>query len=149
MLYIGVDPGRSGAVAIISTLMQFEACRLGDREHVESVTLPWVRQVTAGRECFACLEDIGVIFGVDKGSNCKLFESKGWCSMLLAACGIPYMLVEPKEWQSQLGCLTRGNKNVTKELAQKLLPHMKDQVYHWNADAYLLAAYCKMVNEAE
>jgi hypothetical protein len=42
-------------------------------------------------------------------------------------------------WQKSLGCLTHGDKNVSKAAAQRLFPGMK--ITHATADALLIAYY--------
>lgn len=43
-----------------------------------------------------------------------------------------------------MGCLTNGDKNITKQRAQQLFPSAK--VTHKIADALLLAEYCRRVH---
>ena len=55
----------------------------------------------------------------------------------------PFEEVAPQVWQKVLGCLSRGDKNVTKAKAQQLFPAIK--VTHAIADALLLAEYARRV----
>ena len=45
----------------------------------------------------------------------------------------------PQVWQKALGCMTGGDKNVTKRRAQELFPGHK--ITHATADALLIAHY--------
>jgi hypothetical protein len=63
----------------------------------------------------------------------------GHLEMALTAAGIPFTRIRPQVWQKELGCLTKGDKNVTKRKAQELFPSMK--VNHYIADALLIAEY--------
>jgi Holliday junction resolvasome RuvABC endonuclease subunit len=63
----------------------------------------------------------------------------GHLEMALTAAGIPFERVRPQVWQKALGCMTKGEKNVSKRKAQELFPSMK--VTHAIADALLLAYY--------
>ena len=63
----------------------------------------------------------------------------GHIEMALTAAGIPFERVSPQKWQKAMGCLTKGDKNVSKRRAQELFPHLK--VTHATADALLIAAY--------
>lgn len=63
----------------------------------------------------------------------------GHLEMALTAAGIPFERVTPQKWQKELGCLTGGNKNVSKQRAQELFPSMK--ATHAKADALLIMAY--------
>jgi hypothetical protein len=59
--------------------------------------------------------------------------------MALTAACIPFARIRPQVWQKELGCLTKGDKNVSKRKAQELFPSMK--VTHATADALLIAKY--------
>jgi hypothetical protein len=63
----------------------------------------------------------------------------GHLEMALTAAGIPFERVRPQVWQKALGCLTKGDKNVSKRRAQELFPQLK--VTHATADALLIAEY--------
>ena len=63
----------------------------------------------------------------------------GHLEMALTAAGIPFTRVRPQVWQKELGCMTKGNKNISKRKAQELFPSMK--VTHATADALLIATY--------
>lgn len=61
---------------------------------------------------------------------------------LEAACqcvGIPITWVAPSVWQKELGCLSHGDKNITKRRAQELFPTLK--ITHAIADALLIAEW--------
>jgi Holliday junction resolvasome RuvABC endonuclease subunit len=68
-------------------------------------------------------------------------RSYGFLRGVLAANAIKYVEVRPQAWQKAMGCLTKGDKNVTKALAQQLYPGEK--ITHATADALLLATYCR------
>lgn len=68
-------------------------------------------------------------------------QGYGMLEGFLVALGIPYDLVAPGTWQKALGCLSRGDKNVTKKKAQQLFPGQK--VTHYTADALLIAEHCR------
>jgi hypothetical protein len=59
--------------------------------------------------------------------------------MALTAAAIPFTRVRPQVWQKELGCLTKGDKNISKRKAQELFPSMK--VTHATADSLLIATY--------
>ena len=63
----------------------------------------------------------------------------GHLEMALTAAGIPFTRVRPQIWQKELGCLTKGDKNITKQRAQELFPSIK--VTHAIADALIIAKY--------
>jgi hypothetical protein len=61
----------------------------------------------------------------------------------LVAAGIPYSEITPRKWQGIMGCLTGGDKNVTKTYATERWPHVK--VTHAIADALILADCCRLL----
>ena len=63
----------------------------------------------------------------------------GHLEMALTAAGIPFERVRPQVWQKALGCMTKGDKNITKRKAQELFPDIK--VTHAIADSLLIAYY--------
>ena len=63
----------------------------------------------------------------------------GHLEMALTAAGIPFARIRPQVWQKELGCLTKGDKNVTRKRAQELFPAIK--CTHAVSDALLIAHY--------
>lgn len=59
----------------------------------------------------------------------------------LAALKIPRTYIVPAKWQKALGCLSKGDKNVTKRRAQELFPEIT--VTHALADALLITEYAR------
>ena len=59
--------------------------------------------------------------------------------MALTAAGISFERIRPQVWQKSLGCMTGGDKNITKRRAQELFPQLK--ITHATADALLIAYY--------
>ena len=69
----------------------------------------------------------------------------GHLEMALTAAGIPFTKVRPQVWMKHLGCMTKGDKNVTKRMAQQLYPDIK--ITHANADALLIHEYGKQIHK--
>jgi hypothetical protein len=69
----------------------------------------------------------------------------GRLEMALTAAGIPFERVSPQAWQKAMGCLTRGDKNVSKAKAQELFPHLK--ITHATSDATLICEYGRRQNQ--
>lgn len=65
----------------------------------------------------------------------------GFLLGMLAASGLSYELVTPQVWERKLGCLSKGNKKITRAKAQQLY-NGQTKVTHGNADALLIATYC-------
>jgi len=82
--------------------------------------------------------------GQGVASSFKFGQGYGSLEMALTAAGIPFERVTPQKWQKALGCLTKGQKNVSKRKAQELFPTMK--VTHATADALLIAEWGRRQN---
>lgn len=142
MKFIGMDPGASGAIAVL------------DREHVHCVLMRETPKDVSdflsehgGLDCVAYIEKVHSMPGQGVASSFKFGWSAGFLEGLLVANEIRYELVRPQKWQKEMGCLTKGDKNVTKRKAQQLFPSVK--ITHANADALLLAEYCRRMCRQE
>lgn len=143
MIYIGIDPGQSGGIASL----------VGDNTGTSPAC---VKMPETEKDCFDALEKLQrinftAIFAVIESvhsmpkqgvaSSFKFGRNYGFLRGCLIALGIPFEEVTPQKWQKALGCLSHGDKNVTKARAQQLFPALK--ITHATADALLLAEYCR------
>lgn len=135
MIFIGIDPGKSGGIAVITEESGCSAVKMPDTDAVLlELLMPF-----QWRKCFALLEKVHAMPGQGVTSTFTFGEGFGKLQMALAACHIPYSFVTPQKWQKALGCLTKGDKNVSKAMAERLFPNIK--VTHAIADALLIAEY--------
>lgn len=98
----------------------------------------WLQTETCAPR-FVWLEQVGSMPGQGVSSTFKFGQSYGFLRGLLVGLGIPHEFVRPAVWQKALGCLSGGDKNVTKAKAQQLWPHVKWA--HATADSALIAEY--------
>lgn len=139
MIFMGIDPGKSGAIAVIGqTVVDFVRLDSTESDIAEFIQ-SW--DVLYDGECFAFLEKVSAMPKQGVSSTFKFGQSYGFCRGLLIAHKIPFETVTPQKWQRKLGCLSRGDKNVTKAKAQELFPNEK--IVHATADALLIAEYCR------
>ena len=137
MICIGIDPGASGAIAVLD----------GDRVTAMKLADMTERDIydclsdLAGTGTVAVIEQVHSMPGQGVSSTFKLGVSYGGLRMALVAAGIRFQPVTPVRWQTALSCRSGGNKNVTKAKAQELFPAIK--ITHAIADALLLAEYCR------
>lgn len=115
MIYIGVDPGKKGGVAII------------DQANV--TVIPWddvkfvdaMADVMNQGKCIAAVEKVGARPGQGTVSMFSFGQSYGFILGVLAAFGIPYQLVPPRKWKAEFGLLnTEKQDSVT--VAKHLFP---------------------------
>lgn len=137
MNYIGIDPGKSGGIAVITTDGAAYAYRMPETDRD---LLDLLGDIGAEVSC-AMLEQVHAMPGQGVTSTFTFGRGFGKLEMALCAARIPFELVTPQKWQKALGCLTKGDKNVSKAAAQRLFPALK--VTHAIADALLIAEYCR------
>lgn len=145
---IGIDPGVNGGIAWITG---GKACVEKMPDTLEDL---WdlicdiasgkggsseARLNTAVLGCRAYIEQVSSSPQMGVVSAFSFGRGYGNLEMALTAAGVPFERVRPQVWQKSLGCLTKGDKNVTKRKAQEMFPGIK--VTHATADSLLIAAY--------
>jgi hypothetical protein len=140
MTVIGVDPGVNGGIAWIA---DGKACveKMPDTlqdlwELIVSISL---NAGTGGIGLRAYLEQVASSPQMGVKSAFSFGNGFGHLEMALTAAGIPFERVRPQVWQKALGCMTKGDKNITKRKAQEMFPGIK--VTHATADSLLIAHY--------
>jgi len=152
MICLGLDPGASGGLGAITLGDLIE----GPRTYVAE---PWPETEADmahlvyrynqlvyryNRRPVAVIERVHSMPKQGVASSFKFGRHYGFLRGLLVAYGIPFVEVNPQTWQKALGCLSHGDKNITKTRAQQLAPDLK--FTHRTADAFLLAIYCSRLD---
>lgn len=139
--YIGVDPGVSGGIAVIThaPVVSVTAFSMPPTDRDILDLLEHYQQV----DTFAVLERVSTSPQMGVVSAGTFMGNYRALQMALTALRIPFDLVTPRKWQQAMGCLTGGDKNVSKRRAQQLFPGLK--CTHAISDALLLAEYCRRV----
>ena len=142
---IGIDPGKSGGIAWIDETGKACVEKMPDTladlwELVNSITGGFVSFRASNALMFkAYIEQISSSPQMGVVSAFTFGNGYGHLEMALTAAGIPFERVRPQAWQKAMGCMSKGEKNVTKRKAQELFPQIK--VTHATADALLIATY--------
>jgi hypothetical protein len=140
MTIIGIDPGVNGAIAWIT---DGKPCveKMPDtlQDLWELIVFISLNAGSGGTGIHAYLEQVHSSPQMGVKSAFTFGNGFGHLEMALTAAGIPFTRIRPQVWQKELGCLTKGDKNVSKRKAQELFPSMK--VTHATADALLIAKY--------
>lgn len=139
MLYLGIDPGVGGGLGLIDDLGHCVAsAKMPEtpRDLCDLVTLWWRdADMRAAVEFVRATPQMGVTsaftFGRGYGVICGV----------LAGVGLPHEEVRPQIWQRAIGCMTKGDKNVSKAKAQQIFPNVK--VTHAIADSLLIAEWLR------
>jgi hypothetical protein len=137
MRYIGIDPGKTGAIAVLNAsggiidVTKMPADLRGLFDFIEMYS----------DESRAALEFVRTSPAMGVVSAGTFMRNYGHCEMALVAARVGYYDVHPSRWQRYLDCLTKGDKNITKARAAALWPARK--VTHAIADALLIAEWCR------
>lgn len=141
MTYIGIDPGKSGALAIIDD----EGVRtfLFDKD----VYLRELMRVDE-TDAICCLEKVHSL-PRDSGKGAFTFgENFGWIQGVLDCYKIPYDLVEPRKWKAEFGL--NSDKQNSIDVCKRLFPNVSllptERCRKENnniAEAVLLALFAK------
>lgn len=142
MIYIGIDPGKSGEMAVIWEFGGVEivpfSCE-GYRNMMREC-LPM--------ECRCCLERVGAMPKQGVNSMFHFGENYGFIQGLLTAYSIPYELVTPQKWKKEFQIT--GDKNSSIAVCKRLFPDVplrrtdrcrKDDDGY--AESLLMAEYAK------
>lgn len=134
-MIIGIDPGISGGIAVLT-----------DKGSTIAVTKMPVTEADIARflrpyrkTYIAYIERVHSMPKQGVSSTFKFGCNYGILLGTLAALKIKRVHIQPAKWQGELGCRSKGDKNVTKRKAQELFP--REKVTHAIADALLIAEY--------
>src|SRR3990167_2132107 len=146
MIYLGLDPGVSGGLACVDGLGRGEARAMPTTERD---ILDALEALAGGPARGACIAVIERVHSMPKQGHSGAFtfgRNRGRLEMALTAASIPFDEVSPQAWMKALGCLSGGDKNVTKRRAQQLFPSF--EVTHALADALLIAEFNRRTSGA-
>ena len=147
--FIAVDPGAHGALVLCEyqfygdNYVVYDLPNLGDPEINGA---EWLFDCIIPDVDYVFIEDVQCRPGNGVKRNQSFAYGIGRLHGLLELTTKPtaeWVFVRPQVWMSDLGCLTKGDKNVTKRLAQELFPDFN--VTHRNADALLIAYWAQEV----
>lgn len=112
--YIGIDPGKSGALAIIRN----EEIKVYPYD--EDTYKDVLKKCSSLGSTFCILEKVGAMPHQGVTSMFNFGKNFGFIQGLLWANGIPYELVTPQKWKKEFGCTK--DKNTSIEVAKRLYP---------------------------
>lgn len=118
MVYIGIDPGKSGAMAVLyddwRDNVVVRVIKFDSREYAQTL------RDLSGQRVKACLEHVGAMPGQGVTSMFNFGQNFGYIKGLLEAFQIPYELVRPQKWKKAFGIT--GDKNSSIEVCKRLFP---------------------------
>jgi len=117
LIYIGVDPGKSGGFALIDNRM-IGVFPWDDHNFIDNIAAAMNRG-----KCVACVERVGAMSGQGVTSMFNFGKSAGYIEGVLAALGISYQLVMPKRWKAEF-TLNGKDKAASIEVCKRLFPYV-------------------------
>ena len=142
MIYIGIDPGRKGAMGFIGTNV-VSVIPFDSYNYIFAL-----KSFKASDDCLCCIEAVHSITGQGIASSFKFGQTYGWLLGVLDAIEIPYQPITPQKWKKEFGLTSDKAKSV--EVCKRLFPDVpllrtersrKDDDNM--AEALLLALYAK------
>lgn len=143
MIYIGIDPGKNGAIAIMKdgeiTTHVFD----------ETAYIGLLRCVAEGEELAGCcLERVGAMPGQGVTGMFNFGMNFGFIQGALSAFEIPYELIRPQTWKKEFG-ITK-DKNTSIQVCKRLFPNVNllrtekcTKPHDGIAEAVLMAEYAR------
>lgn len=141
-IYIGIDPGKSGAVAIILNDGSLYTEKYPDTIH----DLVKLMSICSDYNSHCVIEAVHSMPGQGVASTFTFGMNYGIWLGILSCSLIPYKRVTPHKWMKHYGTMPKdrpARKKYIKQLAQERYPKHKVTLY--NADAILIAQYCKEI----
>ena len=158
-LYIGIDPGLRGALAVIDEALDVIAlhdvptltlkARGGNTQQYDLPGMAQLLRPYVGQSAHVTLEESQAMPGQGVRSTFTTGVGFGAWLALLAALEIPYTRVRPAVWKRMF--MLRGqDKEAARLLAQQLFPStdLRLKKHHNRAEALLLAAHGQGIRKA-
>ena len=108
--FVGIDPGKSGAMAIVSTDTQpfVRVVPFDEREYAEVLRFHTTYDTIGG----CVVERVNAMPGQGVSSMFSFGENYGFIQGLLTAFNIPYELVMPRVWKKEFGVTSDKNTSI-------------------------------------
>lgn len=148
MVYVGIDPGATGAVAIIDDLLDDVAIYDFDDGRALNALKSLPKTASVVLEKVSAMPKQGVASTFKFGTNFGTWIGR------LQALEIPFDFVTPQKWQKQVfdSAPRKGidRKAISLERARRLFPRaaalLSRKKDHNRADALLMAEYCRRMD---
>lgn len=141
--YVGIDPGKSGALAIIHQDGRVDTYTFDPFVYAKAL-----RYLSDCHTPVCCLEKVGAMPGQGVVSMFNFGHNLGFIEGLLQAYGVPYQLVPPQTWKKEFSLTSDKAKSI--EVCQKLFPNANLMATNRSrkpsdgiAEALLMAEYAR------
>lgn len=145
MIYIGIDPGKNGGIAIIKTLVN-KIEQVGVNCYSDENLLGILKDTEKYIQVVCYLEHVHAMPKQGVSSTFNFGMNFGFIQGVLKAYGIPYELVTPQKWKKEFSCTS--DKNTSIEVCKRLFPNVNLKAterckkdHDGMAEALLIAEY--------
>lgn len=111
-LWMGIDPGLSGGIAITNSQKEWLAQPMPTSD--QEVLFAIEEMASYGKLCHVYLEQVGARPGQGVVSMFRFGESYGFLQGILIAKKLPFTLIRPQDWQREMFRGTLAMKHRTK-----------------------------------
>lgn len=152
-MIIGIDPGVSGAIALVDMAgnlrhvhdMPVQAKGSGKKQEVNPAALyAYLQSVVPHGPVVCYIEQVGAMPGQGVTSMFSFGDSFGCARAVVAACGLPIKRVTPQAWKKRFS-LTGKEKDMARTICMEAWPaaveHFRRRKDIGRADAALIALY--------
>jgi crossover junction endodeoxyribonuclease RuvC len=115
MIYIGIDPGKLGAMAILWQTGDVEVIPFDKAGYTNAIA-----RANETDECKCCLEHVSAMPRQGVTSTFSFGENFGWIQGILDAFGVSYELVRPQKWKREFS--VTSDKNSSLAVCKRLFP---------------------------
>jgi crossover junction endodeoxyribonuclease RuvC len=163
MIYIGIDPGLSGAVGVLDERCTLQPVQVYDtptaivegettkRKYMVGAMALLIKPFAGRTDVIAVLENVHSMPKQGVASSFCFGEGKGMWEGILAAYGIPTELVSPQRWKKEIMADQGKDKSAARFKAMALFPTLVDQLklvkHDGRAEALLMAEYARRLRK--
>lgn len=146
--FIGIDPGMSGAIAVIAPLLperDMMWCPLSYHpDDIWEFISPYTNR---GSDTVVVLERVWARPGMSVATQGKMMDCYGMIRGMLVAAGLPYQNPTPTEWQKVMGCVLTGKVTTEEKKSYHIAKAIKwfSGINKTNVDAFLIAKYAETI----
>jgi crossover junction endodeoxyribonuclease RuvC len=152
MIYIGIDPGKTGGIAIISDVQNNHISAIempiNAKKEIDVLSIYSYLLLYMGSNCFCCIEKSTAMPKQGVVSMFKYGTTYGKLIAIIEILEISYEEIVPQKWKKEFSLNSDKRRSII--TAQKLFPSMKGQfttergrIKDGAAEALLLAEYAR------
>lgn len=122
MIFIGIDPGKSGAMVVSFPDGHMDCIFFDERAYAKEIRTVADTMRQENEKAVCCLERVGAMPKQGLASTFNFGMNYGIIQGALIACGVPFELVSPQKWKKEFG--VTSDKNTSIKVCQHLFPDL-------------------------